>query len=175
MRGSAVRPCAKGWPWYSMKPAVRFSHPSYLDLEVKYMCQYFIDAGNTRDARQGEDLVVSRALHGRSNWLTVPGSGACAVCIPSAAILAVQLSGKMTRGVRFVHNPQPVQGHYDFLQFLDGDQERVALDNMPLGTGVRVLMLFGGVKMPGIPREVPTTVHPGVFAATPAGMAAARV
>ena len=37
------------------------------------MCMYSVTAENSRDARQGEDLVVTQAIHGQSNWLTGGG------------------------------------------------------------------------------------------------------
>ena len=56
-----------------------------------YMCQFSAYADNTRDAVQGEDLVISQAPHGGSHWLTEPGKPDCAVCIPDSAVLAVQI------------------------------------------------------------------------------------
>ena len=37
------------------------------------MCMYSVTADNSRDAEQGEDLVLTRAPHGISNWLTEAG------------------------------------------------------------------------------------------------------
>ena len=65
------------------------------------MCQFSAFADNTRDARQGEDLVVSTAPHGGSHWLTEPGKPDCAVCIPDSAVLAVQIPNQPVRGANF--------------------------------------------------------------------------
>jgi len=104
---------------------------------------YSVTAENSRDARQGEDLVVTRAPHGGSNWLTEAGKPATAVCVRNTAVLAVQLPDESIRGASFEQAPVPDErGHRDFLKYLDGAKERVALSSLPLMTKVRVLHLF---------------------------------
>lgn len=120
------------------------------------MCQFSATADNQRDARQGEDLRVTKAPHGGSNWLTSVGKTNCAVCIPNTAVLAVQLPDQQTRGCNFQHTPGG-----DFLKFLDGKQERISLNKLALGSGVRVLTLHAvsDAKTPAIPTAVSTTQH----------------
>jgi hypothetical protein len=116
----------------------------HLFLEkVKYMCMYSVTAGNSRDARQGEDLVVTRAPHGGSNWLTEAGKSAVAVCVRNTAVLAVQLPNESVRGASFEQALHPdEQGNRDFLNYLDGERERLALNVLPAMTRIRVLHLF---------------------------------
>jgi hypothetical protein len=106
------------------------------------MCMYSVTAQNSRDARQGEDLVVSPASHGCSNWLTEAGKPGIAVCVPHTAALAVQFPNQAVRGATFEQVDLPeVYGSGDFLNFLDGEKERVSLDDIPRQTKVRVLHL----------------------------------
>jgi hypothetical protein len=128
------------------------------------MCQFSATAENTRDARKGEDLVVSRAPHGASHWLTEPRKPGCAVCIPNAAVLAVQIPNGAVRGAHFEQRKQHVSGHFDFLNFLDGEKESVPLDELRLGTGVRVLQLesVGRPVVPRVPAAISSTVHDAV-------------
>ena len=104
---------------------------------------YSVTAQNSRDARQGEDLVVTRAPHGGSNWLTEAGKPDIAVCVRNTAVLAVQLPDESIRGASFEQARVPDErGHRDFLVYLDGEKERVALSSLPVMTKVRVLHLF---------------------------------
>jgi hypothetical protein len=104
---------------------------------------YSVTAQNSRDARQGEDLVVTRAAHGGSNWLTEAGKSNIAVCVPDTAVLAVQLPSEPVRGASFEQAKHPDErGHRDFLNYVDGEQERVPLSALPPMTKVRVLHLF---------------------------------
>jgi hypothetical protein len=104
---------------------------------------YSVTAENSRDARQGEDLVVTRAPHGGSNWLTETGKADVAVCVPNTAALAVQLPNESVRGASFEQANVPDQrGNRDFLNYLDGEKERVPLSGLPIMTKVRVLHLF---------------------------------
>jgi hypothetical protein len=116
------------------------------------MCMYSAAAEHTRDAIQGEDLVVSPAPHGCSNWLTSSGKSHIAVCIPNKAALAVQQTGSdRVRGANFVHLREPIDGHYDYLDYIDGNRERVALDNLPRDTKFRVLCLRPSVNPNPVP------------------------
>ena len=115
-------------------------------MEVICMCMFSVTAENSRDARQGEDLVVSQASHGCSNWLTQAGKPGIAVCVPHTAVLAVQLPKQAVRGATFEQAKQPDKnGRQDFLNYLDGKKERVALDDLPKRTKIRVLHLFANV------------------------------
>jgi hypothetical protein len=117
---------------------------------------YSVTAENSRDARQGEDLVVTRAPHGSSNWLTEAGKSATAVCVRNTAVLAVQLPHESVRGASFEQAPVPDErGHRDFLKYLDGEKERVALSALPLMTKVRVLHLFAN----SVPEVIPTALE----------------
>jgi hypothetical protein len=117
---------------------------------------YSVTAENSRDARQGEDLVVTRAPHGGSNWLTEVGKPATAVCVRNTAVLAVQLPAESVRGASFEQAPVPDErGHRDFLKYHDGDKERVALSALPLMTTVRVLHLFANTP----PEVIPTVLE----------------
>jgi len=108
---------------------------------------YSVTAQNSRDARQGEDLVVTRAPHGASNWLTEAGKPDVAVCVPNTAVLGVQLPEESTRGAWFKQARVPDErGHHDFLVYLDGAKERVALSSLPVMTKVRVLHLFANTS-----------------------------
>ena len=108
-----------------------------------YMCMYSVTAGNSRDARQGEDLIVTRAPHGGSNWLTEEGKSDFAVCVPDTAVLAVQLPNQSVRGASFEQATRTNEdGDRDFLNYLDGEKERVALSGLPAMTKIRVLHLF---------------------------------
>jgi len=111
------------------------------------MCMYSVTAQNSRDARQGEDLVVTRAPHGASNWLTEAGKPNVAVCVPHTAVLAVQLPDESTRGAWFEQARVPDErGNRDFLVYLDGEKERVALSSLPVRTNVRLLHLFANTS-----------------------------
>jgi hypothetical protein len=104
---------------------------------------YSVTAQNSRDARQGEDLVVTRAPHGSSNWLTEAGKPNIAVCVPNTAVLGVQFPDQSTRGASFEQARVPDErGNRDFLVYLDGEREHVALSSLPEMTKVRVLHLF---------------------------------
>jgi hypothetical protein len=104
---------------------------------------YSVTAGNSRDARQGEDLVVTRAPHGSSNWLTETGKPSIAVCVRNTAALAVEIPNESVRGASFEQAWQPdARGNRDFLNYLDGEKERVALNDLPRATRIRVLHLF---------------------------------
>jgi hypothetical protein len=108
---------------------------------------YSVTAQNSRDARQGEDLVVTRAPHGSSNWLTEPGKPKIAVCVPNTAVLGVQLPDESTRGASFEQARVPDErGNRDFLVYLDGEKERVALSSLTVMTKVRVLHLFANAS-----------------------------
>jgi hypothetical protein len=120
------------------------------------MCLYSVTAQNSRDARQGEDLVVTRAPHGGSNWLTEACKPHVAVCVPNTAVLGVQLPDESTRGASFEQARVPDErGNRDFLVYLDGEKERVALSSLPLMTKARAPSLrklvaaSGGAKGPG--------------------------
>jgi hypothetical protein len=120
---------------------------------------YSVTAQNSRDARQGEDLVVTRAPHGCSNWLTETGKPNVAVCVPNTAVLGIQLPEESTRGASFEQaRVSDERGNRDFIVYLDGEKERVALSSLPLMTKVRVLHLFANkspeVVMPGMPRAL---------------------
>ena len=111
------------------------------------MCMYSVTAQNSRDARQGEDLVVTRAPHGGSNWLTEAGKPNVAVCVPNTAVLGVQLADESTRGASFEQARVPDErGNRDFLVYLDGQKERVALNSLAVMTKVRVLHLFANTS-----------------------------
>jgi hypothetical protein len=104
---------------------------------------YSVTAENSRDARQSEDLIVTRAPHGGSNWLTEAGKSNVAVCIPDTAVLAVQLPNESVRGASFEQARIPDErGNRDFLKYLDGDKERVPLRGLPIMTRIRVLHLL---------------------------------
>ena len=121
------------------------------------MCMYSVTAGNSRDAKQGEDLVVTRAPHGGSNWLTEAGKPNVAVCVPDTAVLALQLPNQSVRGASFeqaLHSDE--YGNRDFLNYLDGERERVALNWLPAMTKVRVLHLFANS---GRAVVVPAVLH----------------
>jgi hypothetical protein len=108
---------------------------------------YSVTAQNSRDARQGEDLVVTRAPHGGSNWLTEAGKPNVAVCVRNTAVLAVQLPDGSTRGASFEQARVPDEhGNRDFLVYLDGEKDRVALSSLPVMTKVRVLHLFANTS-----------------------------
>ena len=111
------------------------------------MCMYSVTAQNSRDARQGEDLVVTRAPHGASNWLTEAGKPDVAVCVPHTAVLGVQLPDDSTRGALFEQARVPDEcGNRDFLVYLDGEKERVALNSLIVMTKIRVLHLFANAS-----------------------------
>jgi hypothetical protein len=119
---------------------------------------YSAVAEHTRDAIQGEDLVVSPAPHGCSNWLTSSGKSHVAVCIPNKAALAVQQAGSdRVRGANFVHLQNPDKGHYDFLDYIDGNRARVALDRLPRDTKVRVLCLRPSINPDPLPAHTTAT------------------
>jgi len=125
------------------------------------MCMYSVTAENTRDAKQGEDLVISPAPHGCSNWLTSSGKSNIAVCIPHKAALAVQQPGSdQVRGANFIHLRNPVQGHYDFMDYIDGNHERVALARLPRDTKVRVLCLTPSVNPDLVPSQTTSASAP---------------
>jgi len=120
------------------------------------MCMYSVTAQNSRDAKQGEDLVITQAPHGTSNWLTEAGKPAIAVCVRNTAVLAVQLPHESVRGASFEQAPvADERGHRDFLRYLDGEKERVALSALPLMTKVRVLSLFANRA----PQIIPTALE----------------
>jgi len=125
------------------------------------MCMYSITAENSRDAWQGEDLTVTQASHGCSNWLTEAGKAGIAVCVPNTAVLAVQLPKQAVRGASFEQAKQPDEdGRRDFLNYLDGAKERVALDDLPKKTKIRVLHLFANVgPAPAIPAALGSEVN----------------
>jgi hypothetical protein len=124
------------------------------------MCMYSVTAQNSRDARQGEDLVITRAPHGGSNWLTEAGKPTVAVCVRNTAVLAIQLPDESTRGASFEQARVPDEhGNRDFLVYLDREKERVALNNLPITTKVRVLHLFANTS--------PEVVAPRVLEAEP--------
>ena len=96
------------------------------------MCMYSVTAENSRDAKQGEDLTVTQAPHGGSNWLTEASKPNIAVCVRNTAALAIQLPNQPVRGASFEQAQQPDDhGNRDFLNYLDGEKERVALNNLP--------------------------------------------
>lgn len=124
------------------------------------MCMYSVTAENSRDARQGEDLVVTRAPHGGSNWLTEAGKPGIAVCVRHTAVLAVQLHGESIRGASFEQARMPDErGNRDFLIYLDGEKERVALSSLPSMTKVRVLHLFANLSPEAPARRVLEAEH----------------
>lgn len=106
-----------------------------------------------------------------SNWLTEPGKPDYAVCIPDSAVLAVQLPDQGVRGAFFEQRQLPDNaGNYDFLNFLDGKEEKIALNDLPLGTGVRALSLYSVRRTrPALPDQISSTNH-----STPALVPAAR-
>jgi hypothetical protein len=107
------------------------------------MCQYSATAENMRDATRGEDLVVTPAPHGSGNWLTAPNNPDCAVCVPHSAILGVRLPGCKRRRASFRQLPgEHMFEDKDFLRFVDGDREMIALNDLPRGTAAHVDMLF---------------------------------
>jgi hypothetical protein len=129
-----------------------------ISVEVKCMCMYSVTARNSRDARQGEDLTITQAPHGSSNWLTEAGKSNVAVCVPNTAALAVQLPNQSVRGAWFEqarHSDE--HGNRDFLNYLDGEKERVALNDLPRMTKIRVLRLFANNTRPA--RTIPATVN----------------
>src|SRR5258708_37876479 len=142
---------SRGAAWFTHCAPFSFSGPGTETREVcesqlslyfggKIMCQYSAYAEWTRDARQGEDLVVSNAPHASSHWLTEPGKPHIAVCIPNQAPLAVQVAGSTEiRGANFEH-----QGWVDFLGFIDRDRERVALNHVPCESKTRGLASTAG-------------------------------
>ena len=126
-------------------------------LEVMYMCQFSATAENSRDARQGEDLTVTPAPHGGSNWLTEKGKSEVAVCIPNTGVLAVQLPNQPVRGATFEQAKLPdAAGNRDFLNFLDNG-ERVPLNSLPKKTNVRVLHLHA-VNLNGAAPTIPVVI-----------------
>ena len=129
-----------------------------IPVEVNCMCMYSVTARNSRDARQGEDLTITQAPHGGSNWLTEAGKSNVAVCVPNTAALAVQLPNQPVRGAWFEQSRQPDDhGNRDFLNYLDGEKERVALNDLPRMTKIRVLRLFANNTGPA--RAIPATVN----------------
>ena len=122
------------------------------------MCMYSATTENSRDARQGEDLVVSPAPHGQSNWLTERGKPDIAVCTPHTAVLAVQYPNQEVRGATFEQARRPDgDGNYDFLNFLDRAKERVPLNHLPRQTKIRVLHLCAANlngEAPSIPAAI---------------------
>ena len=126
-------------------------------VEVMCMCMYSVTARNSRDARQGEDLTITQAPHGSSNWLTEAGKSDVAVCVPNTAALAVQLPNQSVRGAWFEQARQPDEhGNRDFLNYLDGEKDRVALNDLPRMTKIRVLRLFANIR-PAL--AIPATVN----------------
>ena len=124
------------------------------------MCMYSVTAQNSRDARQGEDLVVTRAPHGGSNWLTEAGKPNVAVCVPNTAVLGVQFPDESTRGASFEQARVPDErGNRDFVVYLDGERERVALSSLPVMTKVRVLHLFANKSPEAVVPRVLETEH----------------
>lgn len=124
------------------------------------MCMYSVTAENSRDARQGEDLVVTRAPHGGSNWLTEAGKPDVAVCVRHTAVLAVQLPDGSTRGASFEQARVPDErGNRDFLVYLDGEKERVGLTSLPVMTKVRVLHLFANASPQAVAPRVLEAEH----------------
>lgn len=124
------------------------------------MCMYSVTAENSRDARQGEDLVVTLAPHGGSNWLTEAGKPNIAVCVRDTAVLAVQLRDESVRGASFEQARVPDErGNRDFLVYLDGEKERVALSSLPVMTKVRVLHLFANTLPEVVMPRVLETEH----------------
>ena len=124
------------------------------------MCMYSVTAQNSRDARQGEDLVVTRAPHGGSNWLTETVKPNVAVCVPHTAVLGVQLPDESTRGASFEQARVPDErGNRDFVVYLDGERERVALSSLPVMTKVRVLHLFANKSPEAVVPRVLETEH----------------
>jgi len=138
------------------------------------MCMYSVTAENSRDAKQGEDLVVTRAPHGGSNWLTEAGKSNIAVCVRNTAVLAVQLPNESVRGASFQQAPFPDEGaNRDFLNYLDGSKERVALSALPVMTKVRVLHLFANTTPPVVP-TVPQAENDEKLVGTGAGSTSRR-
>ena len=122
------------------------------------MCMYSVTAANSRDAAQGEDLVVTQATHGQSNWLTGGGKPNIAVCVPHTAVLAVQLPNQGVRGATFEQaQKEDAEGNRDFLNFLDGEKERMALNYVPKQTKIRVLHLRAA-NLNGTAPIIPTTI-----------------
>lgn len=126
------------------------------------MCEFSASAERQRDARQNEDLVISRAPHGGSNWITEPGKPDVAVCCRDTTVLAIQTPSGKTRGAKFVQKLQPVIGVCDFVQYQDEEKELVPLNDLPLGTGIRVLLVISseGHPMPAIPEVITSTSQP---------------
>ena len=83
--------------------------------------------------------------------MTEPDKLGVAVCVRNTAVLAVQLPHEITRGASFEQSPHPDEhGDRDFLNFLDGEKERIALNRLPLLTKIRVLHLFANTPTPPI-------------------------
>jgi hypothetical protein len=122
------------------------------------MCEYSATAANSRDARQSEDLVLTQAPHGGSSWLTEAGKPGIAVCIPNTAVLAVQLPKAEVRGATFEEIREgDANGNHDFLNFINGARERIALNSLPKQTKVRILHLQAahlGAMAPVIPATI---------------------
>ncbi len=113
------------------------------------MCAFSATTENTRDARRGETLVVSPAPHGVSNakWLTESGKPGIAVCVPPGAVLSIQKPGKKeVRGATF----EQAKNQQDFLNFLDGKKERMALNDVPSGTMITLLQ-YAPIATPATP------------------------
>ena len=122
------------------------------------MCWFSVNAENTRDAKQGENLVVTQAPHGASNWLTSPGDAGTAVCVRGNAQTAVErpdVAG--VRGATFEQQSKPDEhGRRDFMNYIDGAKEKVALNDLPPDTKVRVLRIFAEREFPT--KEIPATL-----------------
>jgi hypothetical protein len=132
---------------------------------------YSVTAGNSRDARQGEDLTVTQAPHGSSKWLTEAGKPNIAVCVRNTAVLAVQLPNQPVRGASFEQAWQPdAHGNRDFLNYLDGENERVALNDLPRTTIIRVLHLFANTgPTPTVPAALDSESAGDLVGASMAG------
>jgi hypothetical protein len=115
---------------------------------------FSVDAENSRDAKRGEDLVVTRASHGFSNWLTERGKPEIAVCVPNTASLTVQIPDQAVRGATFEMG-KPDHTTLDAIVYIDGDKERIPLNQLPRLTKIRVLKLYS-VGQP-LPPERPRT------------------
>jgi hypothetical protein len=125
------------------------------------MCKASEYAENTRDARNNEDLVATRAPFGIETWLTEPGKPECAVCIQNTALLAVQTPNGPVRGANFVQRSYAdMAGNYDFVRFLDGERELLAVNYLPEGSGVRVVSTFWvSPSIPDMPTVISSTIH----------------
>ena len=79
--------------------------------------------------------------------MTEEGKPNVAVCVPNTAVLGIQLRDESIRGASFEQARVPDErGNRDFVVYLDGEKERVALSSLPAMTKMRVLHLFANTS-----------------------------